>query len=61
MTHALANDAATLVFLAGQNVVTPEGGSRAGTSRRQPDRLISDFDPRRSGGLGNVAPRARRG
>ena len=44
VTHALVNNAATLVYLAGQNVITPH----LWLSRRRaekPDRLIIDFDP----------------
>jgi bifunctional non-homologous end joining protein LigD len=49
VTHALANDAATLVYLAGQNVVTLHTWlSRAGEPRL-PDRLILDFDPSAEG------------
>lgn len=45
--HVIANDAATLVYLAGQNVVTPHvWTSRAGDLER-PDRLIFDLDPSR--------------
>jgi bifunctional non-homologous end joining protein LigD len=48
VTHALANDAATLVYLAGQNVVTPHLWLSRADRPREPDRLILDFDP--SGG-----------
>jgi bifunctional non-homologous end joining protein LigD len=48
VTHALASDAATLVFLAGQNVVTPHLWLSRADQARKPDRLILDFDP--SGG-----------
>ena len=48
VTHVLANDAATLVYLAGQNVVTPHVWLSRADEPRQPDRLIVDFDP--SGG-----------
>ena len=45
VTHAVANDARTLVYLAGQAVIA----LHAWTSRRdridRPDRLIIDFDP----------------
>ena len=36
ITHVVAEDAATLVYLAGQNVVTPHPGSRARTGRASP-------------------------
>ena len=48
VTHALAEDAATLVYLAGQNVVTPHIWLSRADEPRLPDRLILDFDP--SGG-----------
>ena len=48
VTHVLPNDAATLVYLAGQNVITPHVWLSRADAPRQPDRLILDFDP--SGG-----------
>jgi bifunctional non-homologous end joining protein LigD len=48
VTHALADDAATLVYLAGQNVVTPHIWLSRADEPRRPDRLIIDLDP--SGG-----------
>jgi bifunctional non-homologous end joining protein LigD len=45
VTHVLANDAATLVYLAGQNVVTPHIWLSRADEPRRPDRLILDFDP----------------
>jgi bifunctional non-homologous end joining protein LigD len=45
VTHALAGDAATLVYLAGQNVVTPHVWLSRADEPRRPDRLIIDFDP----------------
>jgi bifunctional non-homologous end joining protein LigD len=48
LTHVVAENAATLVYLAGQNAITPHVWlSRVGHPR-EPDRLILDFDP--SGG-----------
>ena len=45
VTHVLANDAATLVFLANQGCITPHLAlSRAGDPRR-PDRMVFDLDP----------------
>jgi bifunctional non-homologous end joining protein LigD len=45
VNHVLANDAATLVYLAGQNVVALHAWpARAGDPRR-PDRVIFDLDP----------------
>ncbi|MGI8505946.1 MAG: non-homologous end-joining DNA ligase [Solirubrobacteraceae bacterium] len=45
LIQVLANDAATLVYLAGQNVVTPHVWLSRADALRQPDRLILDFDP----------------
>ena len=58
IVQVLANDAATLVYLAGQNVVTPHIWLSRADRPQQPDRLIFDFDPspRR-----DVRRRARRG
>jgi bifunctional non-homologous end joining protein LigD len=44
-TQVLAEDAATLVYLAGQNVVTPHIWLARIDDLRTPDRLIIDFDP----------------
>jgi bifunctional non-homologous end joining protein LigD len=60
VTHALANDAATLVYLAGQNVVTPHTWLSRADEPRRPDRLIVDFDPSRTtGGFADVRAAAR--
>jgi bifunctional non-homologous end joining protein LigD len=45
VTHVLANDAATLAYLAGQNVVTIHTWLSRADEPRLPDRLIVDFDP----------------
>jgi bifunctional non-homologous end joining protein LigD len=45
LTQVLANDPATLVYLAGQNVVTPHVWLSRIADLRQPDRLIIDLDP----------------
>ena len=58
VTHALANDAATLVYLAGQNVVTPHLWLSRADAPRKPDRLILDFDPS-GGGFADVRAAAR--
>ena len=50
VTHALANDAATVVYLAGQNVITPHVWLSRGDEPKRPDRLIIDFDPSEGGG-----------
>lgn len=58
VTHVLANDAATLVYLAGQNVVTPHQWLSRADEPRKPDRLIMDFDPS-GGGFADVRAAAR--
>jgi bifunctional non-homologous end joining protein LigD len=60
VTHPLANDAATLVYLAGQNVVTLHTWLSRADEPRLPDRLIVDFDPSRTeGGFADVRAAAR--
>ena len=44
-TQVVADNAATLVFLAGQNVITPHIWLARSDQLRQPDRLIIDLDP----------------
>jgi bifunctional non-homologous end joining protein LigD len=56
LTHVVAEDAATLVYLAAQNVVTPHVWLSRADEPRRPDRLILDFDP--SPGVGFAAVRA---
>src|ERR687887_2487561 len=58
VTHALADDAATLVYLSGQNVVTLHAWLSRADAPRRPDRLILDFDPS-GGGFANVRAAAR--
>ena len=58
VTHALANNAATLVYLAGQNVTTLHGWLSRADEPRKPDRLILDFDPS-GGGFADVRAAAR--
>jgi bifunctional non-homologous end joining protein LigD len=43
--HVVANDVATLVYLAGQNVVTPHVWTSRVDRLERPDRLIFDLDP----------------
>jgi bifunctional non-homologous end joining protein LigD len=45
VTHVLANDAATLVYLAGQNVVTLHAWPSRADRPDEPDRVIFDLDP----------------
>ncbi|MEA2470378.1 MAG: bifunctional non-ous end joining protein LigD [Thermoleophilaceae bacterium] len=55
VTHPLANDADTLVYLAGQNVVTLHTWLSRADEPQLPDRLIVDFDPSKtSGGFADV-------
>ena len=58
ITHALARDAATLVYLAGQNVVTVHTWLSRADKPFQPDRLTLDFDPS-GGGFAEVRAAAR--
>jgi bifunctional non-homologous end joining protein LigD len=44
-TMALAGDAATLVFLANQNCITPHVFPARADDLESPDRLVFDFDP----------------
>jgi bifunctional non-homologous end joining protein LigD len=54
--QVLANEGATLVYLVGQNVVTPHVWLSRIDRLHQPDRLIIDLDP--SPGIGFAAVRA---
>ncbi len=45
ITHVLGNNAATLLYLAGQNVVTLHAWLSRADEPDRPDRLILDFDP----------------
>jgi bifunctional non-homologous end joining protein LigD len=45
VTHVLANDAATLVYLANQNCVTPHIWTSRADRIREPDRVVFDLDP----------------
>jgi len=56
VTHVVAENAATLVYLAGQNVVTPHIWLSRADEPRRPDRLIIDLDP--SPGVAFAAVRA---
>jgi bifunctional non-homologous end joining protein LigD len=60
ITHALAEDAATLAYLAGQNVVALHGWLSKADEPRKPDRLIIDFDPsKKQGGFADIRAAAR--
>ena len=58
VTHVLARDAPTLVYLAGQNVITLHAWLSRADEPRRPDRLIMDFDPS-GGGFADVRAAAR--
>ena len=58
ITHVLAQDAATLVYLSGQNVVTIHTWLSRADKPHQPDRLTLDFDPS-GGGFDEVRAAAR--
>jgi bifunctional non-homologous end joining protein LigD len=45
ITHVLAQDAATVVYLAGQNVITMHSWLSRADEPHHPDRLTIDFDP----------------
>jgi bifunctional non-homologous end joining protein LigD len=45
ITHALANDSRTLVYLVGQNTITPHVWLSRADRPAQPDRLVFDLDP----------------
>jgi bifunctional non-homologous end joining protein LigD len=57
--QALANNAATLVYLAGQNVVTPHIWLSKADKPKHPDRLIVDFDPSPGATFADVRAAAR--
>jgi bifunctional non-homologous end joining protein LigD len=58
ITHVLAEDAATLVYLTGQNVVTMHAWLSRADKPHQPDRVTIDFDPS-GGGFAEVRAAAR--
>jgi bifunctional non-homologous end joining protein LigD len=49
VTHALANNPETLVYLAGQNTITPHIWLSRVDKPEQPDRVIFDLDPHEGG------------
>lgn len=59
LTQALADEPGTLVYLAGQNVVTPHIWLSRSPHLRQPDRLILDLDPSPGVRFGEVRAAAR--
>ena len=59
LVQVVAKDAATLVYLAGQNVVTPHVWLSRADAPYEPDRLIIDFDPNPGIGFAEVRAAAR--
>jgi bifunctional non-homologous end joining protein LigD len=59
LTQVIAQEAATLVYLAGQNVITPHVWLSRVDAPRQPDRLILDLDPAPGVGFATVRAAAR--
>jgi bifunctional non-homologous end joining protein LigD len=59
LTQVLANEAATLVYLAGQNVITPHIWLSRADLPREPDRLTIDLDPAPGVGFAEVRAAAR--
>ena len=59
LTQVVATEAATLVYLVGQNVITPHIWLSRADEPRRPDRLIIDFDPSPGVGFAEVRAAAR--
>jgi bifunctional non-homologous end joining protein LigD len=59
VTHLLANDAATLVYIAGQNCITPHVWPARADKPHQPDRLIIDLDPSTDRSFADIRATAR--
>ncbi|HEX7297919.1 MAG TPA: non-homologous end-joining DNA ligase [Solirubrobacteraceae bacterium] len=59
VSHVLANDAATLVWLANQNCITPHVWTARADRLERPDRMIFDLDPAGDGDFALVRRTAR--
>jgi bifunctional non-homologous end joining protein LigD len=59
LTQVLGQDTATLIYLAGQNVITPHLWLSRADEPRAPDRLIIDLDPSPGIGFAEVRAAAR--
>lgn len=59
LTQILAQDAATLVYLTSQNVITPHVWLSRADEPHKPDRLTLDFDPSPGAGFAAVRAAAR--
>lgn len=60
VTHALISSADTLVYLVGQNMITPHVWLSRADRLRQPDRVVFDLDPAPGADFGAVRRAARR-
>jgi bifunctional non-homologous end joining protein LigD len=60
VTHALVSDADTLVYLVGQNTITPHVWLSRADRLRQPDRIVFDLDPAPGADFAAVRRAARR-
>ena len=59
VTHVLANEPATLVYLAGQNCITPHIHLSKADKPHLPDRVIFDLDPPEGSSFADVRAAAR--
>lgn len=59
VTHVVATDAATLVYLVGQNTITPHVWLSRADRLWQPDRLVIDLDPPPESDFASVRRAAR--
>lgn len=59
LTQVVADHAATMVYLVGQNVITPHTWLSRADQPHHPDRLIIDFDPSPGIGFAEVRAAAR--
>jgi bifunctional non-homologous end joining protein LigD len=60
LVHAVVCDADTLVYLVGQNMITPHVWLSRADRLRQPDRIVFDLDPAPGADFGAVRRAARR-
>jgi bifunctional non-homologous end joining protein LigD len=60
VVHPLACDADTLVYLVGQNMITPHVWLSRADRLRQPDRIVFDLDPAPGADFNSVRRAARR-
>jgi bifunctional non-homologous end joining protein LigD len=60
LVHAVVCDADTLVYLVGQNMITPHIWLSRADRLRQPDRVVFDLDPAPGADFGAVRRAARR-